>query len=226
MELVVISSSQKSNSEIPIIEELFESGLNYFHVKKRNWSRQKMTEYLSKIPKKYHNRIVLHNHYGLALKFNLAGVHIGRREKTSFKARMKIRALKLIKPSIRVSISYNNLQDLIACRGKFAYIFLKAIFDRHNATEFNQPYNPKQLAQELEACNHKVYALGGVNAARVRLASQCGFDGVVLQGSFWSRREKKMDFFQSVVESCNVSNPRKKSMDIQAVKIQMPGRAS
>ena len=81
MKLIVISSPNKSKSEIGYLIDFMKIGLDVFHVKKKNFSRKQMVEYLSMIPEEYRNRLVLHNHYSLASKFNLRGIHISSHKK-------------------------------------------------------------------------------------------------------------------------------------------------
>lgn len=226
MELVVVSSSQKSNTEIPIIKSLFEEGLTYYHIKKRDWDRKKMNDFIKKIPKEYHAQLVLHQHYSLAFRYNIGGVHLGRRQKKSWSKKLGIAFLRLLRPKLRCSVSYQSLQDLITNKAHFDYVILKPIFDRHNITEFNQTYNPKQLADHMLISKQKVFALGGVNCERLSLAHQVGFEGAVLQGSFWNRRENKMDFFRELVQVAQNPGAKKKPMEMRAVKIDMSGRAS
>lgn len=185
-----------------------------------------MEDFLRKIPKKYHSNLVLHQHYGLAIKYNLRGIHLGRREKKSLLIRMKVALMRLIKPSLKISLSYNNLQDFINAKKGVDAVFLKPIFDRHNLADFNQMFSRKQLEDILPGSSVKVYAYGGVNPQRVQLAMEVGFNGVVLQGSFWNEREKKMAFFKAIQQAAD--NPRlpKRNFDIRPVKIQMPGKAS
>lgn len=185
-----------------------------------------MADFIKKIPKKYHSKLILHSHYSLCFKFNVRGVHLGRKQKASFWSKVALVFIRLLKPKLKVSASMHNLQGLMNCKQNFDYIFLKPVFDRHNVTEFNQTFNKKQLEHALLSCRHRVFALGGVKPDRVASAYSVGFDGVVLQGSFWNQREKRMNFFEQVREACDNPVARKRNIDIKTVKIDMSGRAS
>ena len=70
MKLVVITQSQKSETEIAAIIQMFESGLSTLHIRKNRFSTKELEEYIKEIPEHFHNRIIIHSHHRLALKYN------------------------------------------------------------------------------------------------------------------------------------------------------------
>src|SRR5665213_2665373 len=81
MKLILISPSDKNDSEIPFLIKMFENGLPTYHVRKVKYSTRKLRDYLLEVPEKYRNRLVIHSHHELALKFGLKGVYISRSHK-------------------------------------------------------------------------------------------------------------------------------------------------
>ena len=75
MKLVVITQSQKSDNEIAAIIQMFEAGLETLHVRKNRFSTKELEEYIKEIPAHFHNRIIIHSHHRLALKYDLKGFH-------------------------------------------------------------------------------------------------------------------------------------------------------
>ena len=81
MLLLVQSSPKIVQGEAEIVKELFDNGLETFHLRKKNASTRQIEEYLNAIPRKYWSRIVIHSHYSLAIKYDLKGIHLNRRFK-------------------------------------------------------------------------------------------------------------------------------------------------
>jgi thiamine-phosphate pyrophosphorylase len=75
MKLVVITQSQKSDTEILAIIQMFEAGLETLHVRKNRFSTKELDDYIKEIPAHFHNRIIIHSHHKLALKYDLKGFH-------------------------------------------------------------------------------------------------------------------------------------------------------
>lgn len=76
MKLILLSHPTKILKEPQLVEALFEKGLEYFHLRKPEYSKEEVEDYLSAIPSKYHSRIVLHSCFELAEKYNLKGIHL------------------------------------------------------------------------------------------------------------------------------------------------------
>ena len=86
MKLIVITPSRDVADEPSLVARMFESGLQTLHLRKPRYSTSRMCKYIQEIPEHFHNRIVVHSHHGLALKFRLRGIHLSRAHlKTSWR---------------------------------------------------------------------------------------------------------------------------------------------
>src|SRR4051812_19891912 len=81
MKMILISSSKKNDSEIGMLMNMFVYGLDTYHFRKKKFYTRQLKNYLEEIPVKYHNRIVIHSHHELALKYNLKGIYISSSHK-------------------------------------------------------------------------------------------------------------------------------------------------
>src|SRR5580693_580545 len=81
MKLIVISSSKTLANETQILTSFFEQGLQTLHLNKPKYSTPKLAKLIRSIPEKYHNRIIIHSHHNLLLKFDLKGVHLTKKHK-------------------------------------------------------------------------------------------------------------------------------------------------
>ena len=84
MKLIVISYPDRFSNEATVINGLFESGLEYFHLRKPEWDVSDIEELIQRINPNYYERIVLHDQFNLAEKYNLGGIHFTHRTKELF----------------------------------------------------------------------------------------------------------------------------------------------
>lgn len=199
MKLILISSPNKSKSEIKHIIDFFESGLDIFHIKKKGFDRKKMKEYIDMIPREFHDRLVLHSHYTLALKYDIRGIHTGTKRNKSFWKRIKFGITKLLKPKLKVSKSFHSIQSLTSDKGKYDFVLLSPVFDRHDMQDFSAAYSEKQLRSTLFKSKQRVVAFGGVKEGKVALARRTGFAGVAVHSEIWREKADRLGKFKSLV---------------------------
>ena len=110
MKLVVITPSKRSDNEIASIIQMFEAGLDTLHVRKNRFSTKELDEYISEIPVHFHNRIIIHSHHKLALKYNLKGFHFTTTHlNRKFRLWWNTKMIYLRKPRLIKSISYKRI---------------------------------------------------------------------------------------------------------------------
>jgi len=206
MKLSVVSSKRKVDGEIGIIVNLFEKGLETFHLRKNHYSKSKFRKFLKAIPKEYHSKIVLHSHQVLAASFNVKGVHFSTRqlEKTAYLAKVKMLcALKGKK--VKFSRGYDNLSDLITEKKYWVFVVLNPVFDTVSDDPLATAFSGRAISSSLEQTGLKVSGLGGVCADNLELMKTFGFDEAILNGKIWSSKKSVTSFMeaQNVLERIN-----------------------
>ena len=73
--IVLIAPEEDIKDEISILNQLFEAGLEFYHLRKPNKSYEEHCEYLNQIDAKYHKRVVVHYFHELINEFELKGIH-------------------------------------------------------------------------------------------------------------------------------------------------------
>lgn len=200
MKLVVITQSQKSDNEIANIIQMFEAGLGTLHVRKNRFSTKELDAYLKEIPSHFHDRIIIHSHHKLALKYNLKGFHFTSTHlKHKFKLWWNTRMIYLRKPHLVKSISHKRIAELYEPQKvKTDYCFLGTMF--HNVSgELYSGFYPETIKAAIDKSGRKIIARGGVNEKSVELAHQLGFYGVALYGHLWKSTtpfEKYIEFLR------------------------------
>lgn len=161
-----------------LIATLLEHGLDRLHLRKPGASRHEVEELLRSIPHRCYNRIVLHDHFELAVAYRLAGVHLNRRNP------MPPAAVPGYTPAL--SHSCHTLDELGQDEG-YAYQFLSPLFDSLSKQGYRAAFTPGQLTEAAERgiINERVIALGGITPERVVAVRQWHFGGVALLGYLW-----------------------------------------
>ena len=75
MKLILITPPNYFVEEDKIITALFEEGLDILHLRKPDTAPMYAERLLTLIPKQYHKRIVVHDHFYLKEEFHLKGIH-------------------------------------------------------------------------------------------------------------------------------------------------------
>ena len=119
MILIVISPEQSGEHESGFVSRMFEQGLDLFHLRKPYWEENQMEEYIRSIAPDFHNRIVIHDHFGLAGKYNLKGIHLHERKRKQL-------ANEKEKP---ISTSFHSMEELSNNNYPYEYVFLSPVFD-------------------------------------------------------------------------------------------------
>ncbi|MFM7021531.1 MAG: thiamine phosphate synthase [Flavobacteriales bacterium] len=198
MEMVLISPQNSVSNEVGKVIELFESGLQVFHIRKPHYSKKRMITYIEKIPAQYHNRIVIHSHHKLALKYDLRGIHLT----SSFrKNKLKMWFVKTFikgkKKGLTVSTSFHRLSNLDNFDYIYNYVFLSPIFDSISKKDYQSGFNEFSLKKALERTKYTVYALGGVEVENISKTKEYGFKGCALLGGIWTEKDPVAHFYES-----------------------------
>lgn len=200
MKLVLLSPSKTIEGEQALVTQFLESGLDLYHLRKPDYSSAKLLDYILQIPKKHWPRIVIHSSHRLALKHNLGGIHIGKREKKKSVLLTKLRLFyfKLRKKNLIVSTSFSNLSSLFDDEHPYDYVFLSPIFDSISKSGYQSGFVHHNLQIALNKTSHKVFALGGVSTENMKAVYEMGFDGMVLSGIIW-QSENKLEMFKRII---------------------------
>lgn len=198
MKLIVLSNPTNLNNEHELLCSLFEAGLEYYHLRKPDFSKEKMENFLKQIPQKYFNKIVLHSHHDLAEKYNLKGKHI-----SSNYAELK-------GDSKYISTSFHSFKDIENCKEKYDYVFLSPIFDSISKQDYPSNFDKKELTKFFiqQAKTFDIIALGGMNENTIYDAMEMGFDGVALLGGIWMATNP-LEKFKVLLKVCKEFNKTK-----------------
>lgn len=207
MKIIVISPSKTSETETKMVTQLFEHGLEIFHLRKPSMSTNQMREYLESIPAHFHDRIVIHSHHGLAKKYNLKGIHLTREHiKRKFRTWFRLRTIKMRRPGIIITTSFHKLAGLYQNHKKYDYILLGTIFDVVSE-KFNAGYNEHSLRAALSKTTIPIVARGGTNSSNVKTCFDLGFSGMIFYSGIW-KKENPLEEFCNILQQVRELNSK------------------
>ncbi len=187
--IVLIAPEKDIQNENLILNQLFEAGLDYFHLRKPDKNFEQHCNYLEQIDSKYHNRIVVHYFHELTRDFNLKGLHFQeqKRRKTT---RETLETL-LNKEGVSVSSSFHCPKELLKCPYNFDYHFLSPVF----TSVSKKGYEGKGF--DVNHIPKKIIGMGGATQDNINKFIHLGFQGVGVLGGIWNR-ENPIDVFKKM----------------------------
>lgn len=194
MKIAVISHNRYLDNEAEIVNQLFEAGLDYFHIKKNKRNTRKLKRLLDSINPDFYNRISLHRNFSIAAKYKLQGAHFTNKHREKYaKTFLEKRWLRICHKKIRFTMSYHSLESLSEDTTDYDYCFLSPIFG--STTKKYQPgFNQRTLSNVLRKTDKQTFALGGVNLDNIESAKKIGFDGVALSTFLWDSDQPVTNF--------------------------------
>ncbi|PIP54464.1 MAG: thiamine phosphate synthase [Bacteroidetes bacterium CG23_combo_of_CG06-09_8_20_14_all_32_9] len=190
MKIIVISSNKDLPYELKQVKMLFNEGLMFFHLRKKNYSENEMRKFIEKIPEKYFNRIVLHSHYHLAKGYNLKGIHlpvIAREQSDQSNLKKKIDYFTVFAMMGKtISTSLHSLEEIQKVDKKFDYAFLSPVFDSISKQDYKSKFDLQNLQKFSKFLKIKnIIALGGIDEDKIDTVKDMGFSGIALLGAIW-----------------------------------------
>lgn len=206
MKLIVITPARDVEDEQSLVTKMFENGLQTLHLRKPKHSTNKLREYIKEIPTQFHDRIVIHSHHDLAIKFNLKGIHLGKIHLTKRWQYFIIRLrLKFKFAHISKSRSYSRLQQLYNKEErKFDYFLLGTMYNNMTGELYSGFYEDG-LSNALRTCGKKVVARGGTSLSSVLKSKKLGFHGVAFNSYIWNA-DQPFDNYLKILKEFETQN--------------------
>ena len=175
--IIVITLPEFFEGEAERITQFLEGNVDLIHIRKPGAKREQVEELLVKIPSKLRNRLILHDHFELALQYGLHGIHLNSRNGSIPKGWKGA-----------VSRSCHSITELAECKKEsYDYISLSPIFDSISKEGYKSAFTREQLeeAQQKGIIDNRVVALGGVTFEKIGLITEMGFGGAMILGDAW-----------------------------------------
>lgn len=185
--IVIISPEIDVDNEISILNQLFNEGLEYYHLKKPSKNITEYCDYLHQIDEEYHNRIVIHSYHELINEYNLKGIHFEeqlRKDKLDIPSRYFI-GLSMFGKTI--SSSFEQVDELIASNFEFDYHLLS----QDSSTITTAAGQEKGF--DGNSIRKKIIGICG-KQFNIKKLINLGFKGVLIQEEIWNNLTTVNDF--------------------------------
>ncbi len=177
MKLILQTCPHFFVEEDKILATLFDEGLDLLLLRKPDTEPIYSERLLTLLPEKYHDRVIVHDHFYLKDEFNLLGIHLNKANP--------------IPPSNYngpIARSCYSLKEVEEYKKECIYVSLKNIYD-----SISQPANKADFTQEqlVEATRRgiidkDVMAQGGISLENIPEIRKLGFGGVIVSGDLWN----------------------------------------
>jgi thiamine-phosphate pyrophosphorylase len=201
MKLIVISSSKNRPEDPKIMTELFECGLNLYHLRKPSMSTQDMRKIIEQVPEHFHNRIVIHSHHKLASQYDLKGVHLtGVHRRRKFSTWLRLRLLQMRNDTLTVSTSFHKLANVYTNKSEYSYVFLGTIFDRLTS-KFHAGYSEHSILAITSKSAIPLIARGGTSGEVIAKSAELGFAGIAFASAVWDS-DSPVQSWKNIIDKC------------------------
>ena len=143
------------------------------HIRKPESTASETEALIRALPASLYDRLTLHDHFHLAVRYGLHGIHLNRRNPQA--------------PAGwpgAVSISCHSIAELERCRRlPYAYMSLSPIFDSISKKGYKAAFSAAEL--EEARIDQRVMALGGVTFDKTTEVKRMGFGGAMILGDAW-----------------------------------------
>jgi thiamine-phosphate pyrophosphorylase len=203
MKLLVISPTKTKDNEIRIVKELFENGLDTYHLRKPKQSTKELRAYIKQIPEYFHNRIIIHSHHNLAREFNLKGIHLTKQHlEHKWKLWLNLNLGGLRNKNLIITQSKNTLASLYEpSEYKFNYVLLRPLFDPLTNV-LQSGFHPTGIKAAMEKVPFKIIVGGGINLTTIKICAELGVEGVILGTIIW-KNENPLNAFLEIANYLN-----------------------
>lgn len=190
--VAVLSPTGSIRNEIKIVCELFEKGLQTYHLRKPRWTLERVQSWVKSLPKIYRSRIILHQFPELVNKFDLGGFHIHADD-----------ALPEGIPAEKISVQCQHYADLEKCGNRFRCLMLGPIFPKKDRditipARTEQEYAAIVSYRRQKGQTAKIFAFGGIEAGNVKRCKKMGFDGIAVVGAVWDGETDPVPAFKKL----------------------------
>lgn len=200
MKLIAITAEKFIDDEAETINALFEAGLERLHLRKPHASANECERLILSIGSKWYGRISLHDHFGLAKKYGIGGLHLNSRNPQPTTGFAGI-----------LSRSCHSMEEAAREKHKYDYVFLSPIFDSISKNGYTAAFHrgALQAAARNGCIGGNVIALGGITPERIEEAAACNFGGAAVLGYLWADSvEETLERFRTLQTAARRQPPR------------------
>lgn len=194
MKIIGITLPYFIPNEAELIMYTLDSGVDRMHIRKPDSTLYNFETLINNIKPEYRDRITIHDHFNIAVKYSLGGIHVNSRNKeipSNFNGIL--------------SQACHSLLELEECKD-FDYVILSPIFDSISKENYKSKFPEEVLieAKKSRLITSNVIALGGITEKNICQLQNYGFGGAAFLGYLWksSSAEEMKEQVQKIKRKC------------------------
>jgi thiamine-phosphate pyrophosphorylase len=195
MELIVISDPAFFADEALLINQMFDLGLQCFHLRKPDADKERMRKLIEEINDRHYAKISLHQHHDIAAEYGIKRLHYREQERKTIKGIHKLR-----EAGYAISTSLHEIKE-IRNVSICDYVFFSPVFDSISKKGYiSNIADDFYLSEDNKST--KVIALGGIDRTNVARVREMNFDGAAVLGAIWSDKINAIEEFKQIHRLC------------------------
>jgi thiamine-phosphate pyrophosphorylase len=191
--VIVISNPTSVKDEHVIINQLFEEGLELFHLRKPGSSINELRSLLKNIEIKHYPKIALHQHHEIADQLGIQRLHYTEENR---KNTFEIILNEQLQKNNILSSSVHDIEEYKKVSSHFDYVFLSPVFNSISKSGYHSILK-KDFEIPVER-KTKIIALGGIDNKKAGEIKVYGFDGIATLGAIWNEPENALINFKNI----------------------------
>lgn len=198
--LIVVSDAAFHKNEPDLLNELFDEGLEVFHLRKPSAAASALQNLIEMVKPEHVPKIALHSHHQLANVLWMNRLHyteVKRKESNP----MEWQALK--ESGYHMSTSVHQIQEAEKLSDCFDYAFFGPVFDSISKQGYTSVIAKESKTPKTKT---KLIAIGGINENNLKFAFEMGFDGIAILGAVW-QSTNPVKSFQQIKKACSSIAP-------------------
>jgi thiamine-phosphate pyrophosphorylase len=185
--LIVISDSTFLPGEAALVNELFRSGMDLFHIRKYGTTEHELAEFIRNIDPVFYEKLVLNHHHRLGMELGLKRFHYSENDRKTWSEA----GWSGIDPGLVYSTSVHSVEAYNGLPEHFSYAFLSPVFDSISKPDYRAvPFD----FSEKQNRPVKLIGLGGIREDNVNQVFRMGFDGAAVLGTIWKSQDPVRSF--------------------------------
>ena len=161
------------DGEAAFISRLLAGGVDVVHLRKPGSAEAECAGLLEALSEDERARVVVHDHFDLAARYGLMGIHLNSRN-----------------PSVpegfhgQLSRSCHSMEEVRRFKPECGYVFLSPVFDSISKRGYVSAFSAGELNRAAASgiIDSRVVALGGVTPERLPYLRSLGFGGAAMLG--------------------------------------------
>jgi thiamine-phosphate pyrophosphorylase len=175
---ITLPQYEDSKAEKQRIISLLESKkIEYFHIRKPDFSFEQMSDWLKDLPLEIRKRLCLHDCIELAKEFQIGGIHLNARNNYTIPSGYEG----------RISVSCHSLSEIKQWKTKTDYLFLSPIYNSISKKGYEARFTKEELKKAVKEglIDENVFALSGIEPSKFPELKEIGFSAAAIMGFIW-----------------------------------------